>query len=66
MSISLAAHLTHRCRIGSQVLAFPNALQVAKQSNIQLALHTWSHTPLCGLTDEQIVAELGWNMQVRC
>ncbi|PWN95177.1 glycoside hydrolase/deacetylase, partial [Tilletiopsis washingtonensis] len=50
--------------IGSQVLDFPNALQVAKQSNIQMALHTWSHTPLCGLTDEQIVAELGWNMQI--
>jgi peptidoglycan/xylan/chitin deacetylase (PgdA/CDA1 family) len=30
----------------------------------QLSVHTWAHSPLTTLTNEQIVAELGWTKKI--
>lgn len=32
--------------------------------NHQIAVHTWSHTPLTTQTNEEIIAELGWSKKV--
>jgi peptidoglycan/xylan/chitin deacetylase (PgdA/CDA1 family) len=50
--------------VGSQVLNFPDILKQAYQEGHEIALHTWSHTNLPSLTDDQIVAELVWNMKI--
>jgi peptidoglycan/xylan/chitin deacetylase (PgdA/CDA1 family) len=33
-------------------------------SGHQIAVHTWSHPMLTTLTDEEIVAELGWSKKI--
>ena len=33
-------------------------------SGHQVAVHTWSHPSLTTLTNEQIIAELGWTKKV--
>ncbi|KIM85487.1 carbohydrate esterase family 4 protein [Piloderma croceum F 1598] len=50
--------------IGSRVLGLPKVLQAEYMDGHQIAVHTWSHPPLTTLTNEQIVAELGWSKQV--
>jgi len=39
-------------------------LQAEHATGHQISVHTWSHRPLTTLTNEQIVAELGWTMKV--
>lgn len=50
--------------VGSRVISRPQMLQSEYMSGHQIAVHTWSHPPLTTLTNEQIVAELGWSKQV--
>lgn len=50
--------------VGSRVLSRPQMLQYEYQSGHQISVHTWSHSYLTTLTNEQIVAELGWSKQV--
>jgi chitin deacetylase len=50
--------------IGSQILAYPKAFQEAIATNQEVALHTWSHSLLTTKTNIEVVAELGWNMQI--
>lgn len=46
--------------IGSRVISFPTTLQTEYMAGHQIGVHTWSHRPLTTLTNEQIIAELGW------
>ncbi|KAF8624775.1 hypothetical protein AX15_005665 [Amanita polypyramis BW_CC] len=47
--------------VGSRVISFPSILQAEYLDQHQIAIHTWSHPPLTTLTNEQIIAELGWS-----
>ncbi|KAI0773284.1 hypothetical protein BD413DRAFT_657045 [Trametes elegans] len=46
--------------VGSRVISYPNILIDEYMSGHEISVHTWSHRPLTSLTNEQIVAELGW------
>lgn len=50
--------------VGSRVLSRPAMLQYEYQSGHMISVHSWSHSYLTTLTNEQIVAELGWSKQV--
>jgi peptidoglycan/xylan/chitin deacetylase (PgdA/CDA1 family) len=50
--------------VGSRVISFPSLLQEEFIAGHQIAVHTWSHYPLTTLTNEQIIAELGWSKKV--
>ncbi|KAF8909291.1 hypothetical protein CPB84DRAFT_1499677 [Gymnopilus junonius] len=46
--------------VGSRVVEYPQTLIEEYMSGHEISVHTWSHRPLTTLTNEQIVAELGW------
>ncbi|KAL0569560.1 hypothetical protein V5O48_012401 [Marasmius crinis-equi] len=46
--------------VGSRVISRPDILREEYMSGHEISVHTWSHTALTTLTNEQIVAELGW------
>ncbi|KAK7058333.1 chitin deacetylase [Paramarasmius palmivorus] len=46
--------------VGSRVISFPATLQTEYMSGHQIGVHTWSHPPLTTLTNDEIIAELGW------
>jgi Polysaccharide deacetylase len=46
--------------VGSRALQFPAILQREHLEGNQIAVHTWSHPSLTSLTNEEIIAELGW------
>ncbi|KAJ3029794.1 hypothetical protein HDV00_009435 [Rhizophlyctis rosea] len=50
--------------IGSNVAAWPKTAQRAVADGHHIAIHTWSHTPLTGLTNEQIVAEFYFTQKI--
>ncbi|SNX82817.1 probable Chitin deacetylase [Melanopsichium pennsylvanicum] len=50
--------------VGSRVISRPQMLQTQFEQGHQISVHTWSHPPLTTLTNEQIVAELGWSKEV--
>jgi len=50
--------------VGSRVVTFPRTLQYEYMNSHQIAVHTWSHHALTQLTNEQIVAELGWSKKI--
>jgi len=50
--------------VGSRVAEFPYTAQDEYMSGHQIAVHTWSHPSLTTLTNEQIIAELGWSKKV--
>lgn len=50
--------------VGSRVLSFPEILQTEYMTGHQVSVHTWSHHELTTLTNEEIVAELGWSKKV--
>ena len=50
--------------MGSRSVESPKTLQVEYMSGHQVAVHTWSHPSLTTLTNEQIIAELGWTKKV--
>ncbi|KAI5449006.1 hypothetical protein NCC49_005690 [Naganishia albida] len=50
--------------IGSRIVQFPTQFQQIIASGGHLSVHTWSHQHNSNLTDEQILAEIGWCMQV--
>lgn len=49
--------------VGSRAISRPDILQESYMSSHQLSVHTWSHPTLTTLTNEQIIAELGWTRQ---
>lgn len=50
--------------IGSRIVSNPAVFAELDQSKQHMACHTWAHPMLTSLTDEGIVGELGWVMQV--
>ncbi|KAK4050297.1 chitin deacetylase [Microbotryomycetes sp. JL201] len=50
--------------VGSRVLSRPEILQNTYMAGHAIAVHTWSHMSLTTLTNEQIIAELGWSKEV--
>jgi len=50
--------------VGSRVMERPDILRAEYMAGHHIAVHTWSHAvPLTALTNEQVVAELGWSRQ---
>lgn len=49
--------------VGSNVVSYPEAAVRAYQSGHGLCLHTWSHSAMTTLTNEQVVAELYWTLR---
>ncbi|THH19068.1 hypothetical protein EUX98_g8844 [Antrodiella citrinella] len=50
--------------VGSRVISYPNTLRDEYMSGNQVAVHTWSHPFMTTLTNEEIIAELGWTKKV--
>ena len=50
--------------VGSRVLSRPEILQAEYAAGHQISVHTWSHASLTTLTNEELVAELGWTQKV--
>ncbi|KAI9066717.1 carbohydrate esterase family 4 protein [Trametes sanguinea] len=50
--------------VGSRAISYPALLQEEYMAQHQIAVHTWSHPPMTTLTNEQIIAELGWTKKV--
>ncbi|KAJ1306991.1 hypothetical protein OPQ81_007971 [Rhizoctonia solani] len=46
--------------VGSRVISRPEMVQYEYMQGHEISVHTWSHHPLTTLTNEQIIAELGW------
>jgi hypothetical protein len=46
--------------VGSRVVEFPQTLIEEYMTGHEISVHTWSHPHLTALTNQQIVAELGW------
>ncbi|KAF8605852.1 hypothetical protein BDV93DRAFT_604872 [Ceratobasidium sp. AG-I] len=47
--------------IGSNAIDKPAILQATYIAGHEISLHTWSHRALTTLSNEEIIAELGWN-----
>ncbi|KAJ1601458.1 hypothetical protein NDA14_002827 [Ustilago hordei] len=50
--------------VGSRVISRPQMVQTEFEQGHQISVHTWSHRALTTLTNEEIVAELGWTKEV--
>jgi peptidoglycan/xylan/chitin deacetylase (PgdA/CDA1 family) len=50
--------------IGSNCAKYPDILREEYMTGHEVSVHTWSHPPLTSLTNEQIVAELGWTREI--
>lgn len=50
--------------VGSRVLQFPKILEEEYLLEHHIAVHTWSHPSLTTLSNEQIIAELGWSKKI--
>ena len=50
--------------VGSRVISYPALLQEEYLKGHQIAVHTWSHPSLTTLSNEEIIAELGWSKKV--
>ena len=50
--------------VGQEVLSNPATLRRAYQEGHEIAIHSWSHSDLATLTDDQIVAELVWTARI--
>ncbi|BEJ15126.1 hypothetical protein CspHIS471_0408930 [Cutaneotrichosporon sp. HIS471] len=49
--------------VGSRVISYPSMVVTEYLAGHQLSIHTWSHPSLTKLSNEEIVAELGWTKQ---
>ncbi|KAG8854830.1 chitin deacetylase [Serendipita sp. 411] len=50
--------------VGSRAISRQDILQAEYMQGHQLSVHTWSHPALTTLTNDQIIAELGWTAKV--
>ncbi|GAA5894606.1 hypothetical protein JCM6882_004860 [Rhodosporidiobolus microsporus] len=50
--------------VGSRAISRPEMVQTEYMMGHQLSIHTWAHSSLTTLTNEEIVAELGWTKKV--
>ncbi|TXT11162.1 hypothetical protein VHUM_01913 [Vanrija humicola] len=61
-SKQMSAHATH-FMIGASIVAEPVLFKGVFDRGGHIASHTWSHSRMTILSNEQIVGELGWTMQ---
>lgn len=59
----MSSHATHFF-IGGNTAANKTAFDLVFNRGGQIAAHTWSHPRMTTLTNEEVVAEIGWSMQV--
>lgn len=50
--------------IGANILTHPSQFSKVYARGDDLAVHTWSHPYMTTLTNEEILSELGWTMQI--
>lgn len=50
--------------IGVAILAAPTSFTATFNEGGDLAVHTWSHPHMTTLSNEAILAQLGWTMQI--
>ena len=50
--------------VGNNVKNYLELAQQAARRGDHLAVHTWSHPHLTTYTNEQVLGELGWTMQI--
>ncbi|KAJ7058660.1 carbohydrate esterase family 4 protein [Mycena amicta] len=50
--------------IGSNILYQPSQFTRAFQRGDDIAVHTWTHPMMTTLSNEKVVAELGWTMEI--
>jgi peptidoglycan/xylan/chitin deacetylase (PgdA/CDA1 family) len=50
--------------IGSNIQSWPKTMQEAFNQGGHIAVHTWSHPMMTTMTNEQVLGELGWTMQI--
>lgn len=50
--------------IGSNILYNPKDMQDTFNRGGHIAVHTWSHNYMTTLTNEQVLGELGWTIQI--
>lgn len=50
--------------VGSRVISYPDVLQYEYMQQNQIAVHTWSHPYMTTLTNDEVIAELGWSKKV--
>ncbi|KAI0757285.1 hypothetical protein C8Q80DRAFT_1093247 [Daedaleopsis nitida] len=50
--------------VGSRAISYPALLQEEYMAQHQIAVHTWSHPPMTTLTNDQVIAELGWSRKI--
>ncbi|GAA6018394.1 hypothetical protein JCM11491_005958 [Sporobolomyces phaffii] len=50
--------------VGSRAISRPEMIQTEYMSGHQLSVHTWAHSTLTTLSNEEIVAELGWTKKI--
>ncbi|CAO1615904.1 unnamed protein product [Jaminaea pallidilutea] len=50
--------------IGSNIISYPDAFAEANNTGGQLAVHTWSHKLQTASTNEEVLGDLAWTMQV--
>ncbi|GAA6000581.1 uncharacterized protein JCM10292_000495 [Rhodotorula paludigena] len=50
--------------VGSRAISRPEMVQTEYMLGHQLSVHTWAHSSLTTLSNEEIVAELGWTKKI--
>ncbi|WWD18534.1 hypothetical protein CI109_102987 [Kwoniella shandongensis] len=60
---NIASAATH-FMIGGNILSAPTTMQDAVKAGGHIAVHTWSHPYMTTLSNEEILGELGWTMQI--
>ena len=50
--------------VGSRIAYAAQTLQYMYMTGHEISVHTWAHPPLTTLTNEQIIAELGWTRKI--
>ncbi|ORX40039.1 hypothetical protein BD324DRAFT_616024 [Kockovaella imperatae] len=60
---NIASHVTH-FMIGSNILSNPLTMQSAFNMGGHIAVHTWTHLYMTTLSNEALLAEFGWTMQI--
>ncbi|KAI6145924.1 hypothetical protein BKA82DRAFT_4357186 [Pisolithus tinctorius] len=56
-------HATH-FYIGINILQYPNCFEMAWDNEDDIAVHTWTHPYMTTKTNEEVLVELGWTMQL--
>ncbi|WVW84752.1 hypothetical protein I302_106787 [Kwoniella bestiolae CBS 10118] len=62
-SNNISTAVTH-FMIGGNIVYDPFGMQAAAKAGGHLAVHTWSHQYTTTLSNEQVLGELGWTMQI--